>query len=48
MNNGNTNLFSYDIGDDVEWLDAQSLAYLDWIEIEILQKKYYFRCICIW
>ncbi|MFL6397170.1 MAG: hypothetical protein ACJ706_08435 [Nitrososphaeraceae archaeon] len=29
MNNGNTNLFSYDIGDDVEWLDAQSLAYLD-------------------
>jgi hypothetical protein len=26
---GNANLFSYDIGDDVEWLDAQSLAYLD-------------------
>ena len=26
---GNASLFSYDIGDDVEWLDAQSLAYLD-------------------
>ncbi len=26
---GNANLFSYDIGDDVEWLDVQSLAYLD-------------------
>jgi mannose-1-phosphate guanylyltransferase len=25
----NASLFSYDIGDDVEWLDAQSLAYLD-------------------
>jgi mannose-1-phosphate guanylyltransferase len=26
---GNANLFSYDIGDDIEWLDAESLAYLD-------------------
>jgi mannose-1-phosphate guanylyltransferase len=26
---GNADLFSYDIGDDVEWLDAQSLTYLD-------------------
>jgi len=26
---GNVNLFSYDIGDGVEWLDVQSLAYLD-------------------
>jgi hypothetical protein len=26
---GNANLSSYDIGDDVEWLDAQLLAYLD-------------------
>jgi mannose-1-phosphate guanylyltransferase len=25
----NTSLFAYDIGDDIEWLDAQSLAYLD-------------------
>jgi mannose-1-phosphate guanylyltransferase len=26
---GNGNLFSYDIGDDIEWLDVESLAYLD-------------------
>ena len=26
---GTANIFSYDIGDDIEWLDAQSLAYLD-------------------
>jgi mannose-1-phosphate guanylyltransferase len=26
---GNANMFAYDIGDDVEWLDAQSLPYLD-------------------
>jgi mannose-1-phosphate guanylyltransferase len=26
---GTANLFSYDIGDDTEWLDAESPAYLD-------------------